>query len=139
MKVPFLDLARAYEKHASEFDARILEVARSGAYVLGRHVSALEDATAASPMRCTWLLPASASGRATRSSRARLRLQPRSRRSNTSARRRCWSISTPAPTTSTLTGSKARLRTRPGRSCLFTCSACRPTCSPSWASPGTWN
>jgi len=47
MKVPFLDLARAYEKHASEFDARILEVARSGAYVLGRNVSALEEATAA--------------------------------------------------------------------------------------------
>lgn len=46
MKIPFVDLGRAYEALAPEFDARLLEVARSGAYVLGRNVSALEAAMA---------------------------------------------------------------------------------------------
>ena len=47
MKVPFLDLGRAYEAFAEEFDASMLTVARSGAYVLGPNVAALEEATAA--------------------------------------------------------------------------------------------
>jgi len=46
MKIPFLDLARAYEAHAAEFDACMRDVARSGHYVLGPNVSALEDAAA---------------------------------------------------------------------------------------------
>jgi len=46
MKVPFLDLGRAYSAHAAEFDACMQDVARSGAYVLGRNVAALEEATA---------------------------------------------------------------------------------------------
>lgn len=46
MKIPFVDLGRAYEALAPEFDARMREVARSGAYVLGRNVAALEDAAA---------------------------------------------------------------------------------------------
>ncbi len=46
MKIPFLDLARAYEAHAGEFDACMHEVARSGHYVLGPNVSALEEAVA---------------------------------------------------------------------------------------------
>jgi dTDP-4-amino-4,6-dideoxygalactose transaminase len=47
MKIPFLDLGRAYEVLAKELDAGMLGVARSGAYVLGQHVAALEEATAA--------------------------------------------------------------------------------------------
>lgn len=46
MKVPFLDLARAYEAIADDADACMREVARSGAYVLGNNVAALEEATA---------------------------------------------------------------------------------------------
>lgn len=46
MKVPFLDLARAYEAHAEAFDAGMHDVARSGAYVLGKNVAALEEAAA---------------------------------------------------------------------------------------------
>ena len=46
MKVPFLDLGRAYEAHADEFDAVIREVAKSGAYVLGQNVTALEQSFA---------------------------------------------------------------------------------------------
>ena len=46
MNVPFLDLGRAYEELAEEFDACMFEVARSGAYVLGKNVTALEDAAA---------------------------------------------------------------------------------------------
>ena len=46
MNVPFLDLGRAYKELAEEFDACMLEVARSGAYVLGKNVTALEDAAA---------------------------------------------------------------------------------------------
>ncbi len=46
MNVPFLDLGRAYEELAEEYDARLLQVARSGAYVLGENVTALEDAVA---------------------------------------------------------------------------------------------
>lgn len=46
MNVPFLDLGRAYEELAEEYDARLLQVARSGAYVLGANVTALEDAVA---------------------------------------------------------------------------------------------
>lgn len=46
MKIPFVDLGRAYEALAPELDARMREVARSGAYVLGRNVAALEDAAA---------------------------------------------------------------------------------------------
>jgi dTDP-4-amino-4,6-dideoxygalactose transaminase len=46
MKVPFLDLGRAYEALAEELDARMLEVARSGAYVLGKNVTAFEEAAA---------------------------------------------------------------------------------------------
>lgn len=47
MKVPFLDLGRAYSAHADAYDAAIREVARSGAYVLGKNVAALEQAFAA--------------------------------------------------------------------------------------------
>lgn len=46
MNVPFLNLRRAYEELAGEYDACMLEVARSGAYVLGENVSALENAVA---------------------------------------------------------------------------------------------
>ncbi len=46
MKVPFLDLARQYESIASEADAAMQAVARSGWYVLGPNVSALEEAVA---------------------------------------------------------------------------------------------
>ena len=46
MKIPFLDLRRAYEELAEEYDARILEVARSGAYILGENVAALENTIA---------------------------------------------------------------------------------------------
>ncbi|NIV17721.1 MAG: aminotransferase class I/II-fold pyridoxal phosphate-dependent enzyme [Woeseiaceae bacterium] len=46
MKVPFLDLARAYGVHAEAFDACMQEVARSGAYVLGKNVAGLEEAAA---------------------------------------------------------------------------------------------
>jgi dTDP-4-amino-4,6-dideoxygalactose transaminase len=46
MNVAFLDLARGYAAVAAEADARILEVARSGAYVLGRNGAALEQAVA---------------------------------------------------------------------------------------------
>lgn len=47
MKVPFLDLGRAYDAHADEYDAAIREVVRSGAYVLGKNVTALEASFAA--------------------------------------------------------------------------------------------
>ncbi len=43
MKIPFLDLGRAYEELADELDAAVFEVARSGAYVLGPNVAALEQ------------------------------------------------------------------------------------------------
>ena len=46
MKVPFLDLARAFDAHAEEFDACMHDVARSGHYVLGPNVAALEEAAA---------------------------------------------------------------------------------------------
>lgn len=46
MNVPFLDLSRAYEEHAEEYDACMLRVARSGAYVLGQNVTAFEEAVA---------------------------------------------------------------------------------------------
>ncbi len=46
MKVPFLDLARSYEAIADEADACMLAVPRSGAYVLGPNVSALEEEVA---------------------------------------------------------------------------------------------
>lgn len=46
MNVPFLDLGRAYEELAAEYDACMLEVARSGAYVLGENVTALENGVA---------------------------------------------------------------------------------------------
>jgi dTDP-4-amino-4,6-dideoxygalactose transaminase len=47
MNIPFIDLQRAYAANEQEFDARILKVARSGAYVLGRNVAALEQDVAA--------------------------------------------------------------------------------------------
>ena len=46
MKVPVLDLGRAYEAHAAEFDACMTDVARSGAYVMGKNVAALENEVA---------------------------------------------------------------------------------------------
>jgi dTDP-4-amino-4,6-dideoxygalactose transaminase len=46
MKIPPLDLGRAYALHAEEIDARLQEVARSGAYILGKNVAALEEAVA---------------------------------------------------------------------------------------------
>ena len=46
MRVPFVDLGRAYEALGPELDARMHEVVRSGAYVLGKNVAALEDAVA---------------------------------------------------------------------------------------------
>ncbi len=45
-KVPVLDLGRAYEAHAAEFDARMNEVARSGGYVMGKNVAGLESEVA---------------------------------------------------------------------------------------------
>lgn len=47
MNVPFIDLGRAYAAVADEADERIRDVARSGAYVLGSNVAALEEAVAA--------------------------------------------------------------------------------------------
>lgn len=47
VKVAFIDLARAYEELAEEFDACMAKVARSGAYVLAENVSALEAGVAA--------------------------------------------------------------------------------------------
>ncbi|NIL93217.1 MAG: aminotransferase class I/II-fold pyridoxal phosphate-dependent enzyme [Woeseiaceae bacterium] len=46
MKVPFIDLRRSYQAHASALDACIHEVAQSGAYVLGTNVAAFEQAVA---------------------------------------------------------------------------------------------
>ena len=46
MKVPFLDLKRAYEALAGETDRAMREVAASGAYVLGPNVTELEQAVA---------------------------------------------------------------------------------------------
>lgn len=46
MKVPFLDLARAHAPFAAEIDARILDVLKSGAYILGPNVADLEAAVA---------------------------------------------------------------------------------------------
>ncbi len=47
MKIPFLDLSRAYEAFADEFDARLRAVSRSGSYVLGDNVAAFEEMAAA--------------------------------------------------------------------------------------------
>lgn len=47
MKVPFLDLGRANEAIAGEVDNCLEDVLRSGAYVLGPNVSALEEEVAA--------------------------------------------------------------------------------------------
>lgn len=46
MNVPMVDLGRAYEALRPELDACMHEVARSGAYVLGKNVAALEDEVA---------------------------------------------------------------------------------------------
>ena len=46
MKVPFLDLGRAYERVAEQADPALAEIARSGQYILGKNVSALEAAVA---------------------------------------------------------------------------------------------
>lgn len=46
MNVPFLDLRRGFAAHADRFDAAFADIARSGAYVLGRHVRELEAALA---------------------------------------------------------------------------------------------
>jgi len=46
MNVPFLDLVRAYEEFAEEYDASLLRVARSGSYILGENVTMLEKAVA---------------------------------------------------------------------------------------------
>ena len=47
MKVGFLDLERAYSEVASSVDERLLEVAGSGSYILGKNAAALEEAVAA--------------------------------------------------------------------------------------------
>ena len=47
MNVPVLDLQRQYESIRGELDAKILEVVRSGKYVLGPYVKEFEDAAAA--------------------------------------------------------------------------------------------
>ena len=46
MKIPPLNLGRAYAMHAEELDSRLQEVARSGTYILGKNVAALEEAIA---------------------------------------------------------------------------------------------
>ena len=46
MKVPYVDLARAYQRFAPEIDRCLLETARSGAYILGENVAAFEQAMA---------------------------------------------------------------------------------------------
>lgn len=46
MKIRFLDLARSYQAHATDFDARMRDVAASGAYVLGKNVERFEAAVA---------------------------------------------------------------------------------------------
>ncbi len=47
MKVPFLDLARQHAAFMPDIEARIVEVAGSGAFVLGPNVTALEQEVAA--------------------------------------------------------------------------------------------
>lgn len=47
MRVPFIDLARAYNRLAAELDGVMREVACSGVYVLENHVQAFEEAVAA--------------------------------------------------------------------------------------------
>ena len=47
MPIPVLDLLRQYESIREELDAKILEVVRSGKYVLGPYVKEFEDAAAA--------------------------------------------------------------------------------------------
>jgi dTDP-4-amino-4,6-dideoxygalactose transaminase len=43
VRVPFLDIPAQYRELASELDSAVLEVLRSGAYVLGKHNRALEE------------------------------------------------------------------------------------------------
>ncbi len=47
MKVPFLDLARQHAAFMPDIEARIVEVAGSGAFILGPNVTALEQEVAA--------------------------------------------------------------------------------------------
>ncbi len=46
MQVPFVDLKRAYAALGSSFDEHILQVAKSGAYVMDKNVAALESSAA---------------------------------------------------------------------------------------------
>ncbi len=46
IKVPFLDLQRSFEELGATFDERVRDVARSGFYILGPQVAALERAAA---------------------------------------------------------------------------------------------
>ena len=46
MQIPLVDLKRAYAALGSEFDDHILQVAKSGAYIMGENVAALESAAA---------------------------------------------------------------------------------------------
>jgi len=46
MKIPMLDLVRQYETIKDEIDAAILEVVRSGQYILGPYVQAFEEEAA---------------------------------------------------------------------------------------------
>ncbi len=46
MKVPFLDLGRAYEVVAEQADPALAEIARSGQYILGKNVTELERSVA---------------------------------------------------------------------------------------------
>ena len=46
MQVPFVDLKRAYAALGSGFDEHILQVAKSGAYVMDKNVAALESSAA---------------------------------------------------------------------------------------------
>ena len=46
MDIYAVRLDRAYEKHKEEYDAKALEVLRSGSYICGRELAGFEEAFA---------------------------------------------------------------------------------------------
>ena len=85
--IPANDLKRPFELHADAYEQKALEVLRSGWYILGKEVSAFEQAFAAylgarccvglaSGLRCGWRFGCWVSGRGMRSSSARTHTSP---------------------------------------------------------------
>ena len=80
--IPANDLKRPFELHADAYEQKALEVLRSGWYILGKEVSAFEQARVAAwglPagwIRCGWLFGCWVSGRGMRSSSARTHTSP---------------------------------------------------------------